>query len=182
MTGSARFREAMGRFASGVTVVTALDGAGLPIGCTISAFSSLSLTPPLVLFCVGRDRFSHDDLTGSARFAVNVLAESQADLALSFARFDPERFQRNAWRPGKHGVPLFTGCIAAVECDTLRAIDGGDHSIVLGEVTEVHLAEGEPLIYSRGAFGGFLGASAPGFVSAPAGAESPPEWLLSAPW
>jgi flavin reductase (DIM6/NTAB) family NADH-FMN oxidoreductase RutF len=170
-------RHAMGQFATGVTVITTVDDAGTPAGCTVSAFSSLSLDPPLVLVCIGNGRLMHGLLTSTPAFAVNVLSARQADLALRFARPPKDRFAGSANHPGRLGIPLLDGAIAHIQCTRYDVLPGGDHAIVIGEVQDIRINEGEPLLYAKGAF---LDVNAEAWDRAVA--DAPHEWLLSAPW
>ena len=170
-------RRAMGQFATGVTVITSVTGNAEPVGCTVSAFASLSLDPPLVLVCIGRDRRMHDPLTSGPGFTVNVLAHDQRDVAYAFARAGRDRFARLAVRPGRHGIPRIDGALAQIQCDLHGVLDGGDHAIVVGRVRQVELAPGEPLLYSQGAF-----LDVPDADWERVTATAPSEWLLSAPW
>jgi flavin reductase (DIM6/NTAB) family NADH-FMN oxidoreductase RutF len=170
-------RRAMGQFATGVTVITALDGDGNPAGCTVSAFCSLSLEPPLVLACIGRARGVFRPLTEGPGYAVNVLAHDQREIAYAFARPGPDRFAGLSVRAGRHGVPLIEGALAQIQCDRHSVLDGGDHAIVVGRVRDVVLANGEPLLYSQGAF-----LDVPDRDWERVTATAPHEWLLSAPW
>jgi flavin reductase (DIM6/NTAB) family NADH-FMN oxidoreductase RutF len=170
-------RRAMGQFATGVTVITALDPGGTPVGCTVNAFSSLSLDPPLVLVCIGRERSSHALLTDGPGYGVNILRHDQSELALRFARSGGDRFAGVETRPGRHGVPLLAGAIAQIECDLFDVLDGGDHSIVVGRVEDIRVSPGEPLLYSQGSF-----LDLPDGDWERAMATAPAEWLLSAPW
>jgi flavin reductase (DIM6/NTAB) family NADH-FMN oxidoreductase RutF len=172
----AAMREAMGRFVTGVTIITTLDTTGSPAGCTVSAFSSVSLDPPLVLVCIDTSRFMHGLLTGGPGFAVNVLSSLQADLALSFAR-PADKFARVAHHPGSFGIPLLDGAIAHVQCTRHAVHDGGDHAIVVGRVCDIRVAAGEPLLYSSGRF---LDIEPRAWDEALA--VAPHEWLRSAPW
>ncbi|WP_311731924.1 flavin reductase family protein [Roseospira marina] len=148
------FRKALGCFASGVTVVTAMDAAGSPVGLTVSAFSSVSLVPPLVLICLDR-RVSALDAFERGPFAVNILAEGQRELSNRFATRRDDRFAAVEHAPGHNGAPLIGGVVAAIECDTHEVIKGGDHSIILGAVTRVDVtSEDRPLLYFRGAYAG----------------------------
>lgn len=173
----AAMREAMGRFATGVTVVTTLDTTGAPAGCTVSAFSSVSLNPPLLLVCVDATRFMHSLLTVGSGFAVNILSADQADVALAFARPSADKFAAVAHHPGRGGVPLLDGAIAHVQCTRHAVFDGGDHAIVLGRVHDIRSSPGEPLLYSRGRF-----LDIERGVWDEAIAAAPHEWLWSAPW
>ncbi len=170
-------REAMGRFATGVTIITTLDTTGTPAGCTVSAFSSVSLDPPLVLVCIEASRFMHGLLTEGPGFAVNILSSLQAGLALSFARRSAGKFAGVAHHPGCFGVPLLDGAIAHVQCTRHAVYDGGDHAIVVGRVYDIRVAAGEPLLYSSGRF---LDIEPRAWDEALA--VAPHEWLQSAPW
>jgi 3-hydroxy-9,10-secoandrosta-1,3,5(10)-triene-9,17-dione monooxygenase reductase component len=146
-------REAVGRFASGVTIVTTRTHDGSPAGCTVSAFCSLSLSPPLILVCIGKDRRMHRPLTETGGFAVNVLGHDQAELAKRFAGPAADRFDGVVWTPGYLGVPVLGGTIASVQCRRWDVLNGGgDHAIVVGQIVDLATADGEPLLYSRGAF------------------------------
>jgi flavin reductase (DIM6/NTAB) family NADH-FMN oxidoreductase RutF len=170
-------RRAMGQFATGVTVITTVTGNAEPVGCTVSAFSSLSLDPPLVLVCIGRDRRMHGPLTSGPGFTVNVLAHHQREVASVFARAGQDRFADLTVRPGRHGIPRIDGALAQIQCDLHGVLDGGDHAIVVGRVRQVDVAPGEPLLYSQGAF-----LDVPDQDWQRAMATAPHEWLLSAPW
>jgi flavin reductase (DIM6/NTAB) family NADH-FMN oxidoreductase RutF len=170
-------RRTLGQFATGVTVITTVRPEGVLAGCTVSAFCSVSLDPPLVLVCIGKDRFLHDVLVNGPGYVVNVLRADQADLAKGFARQGGDRFAGVRHRPGRHGIPLLDGAIAQVECDRHAVLDGGDHAIVVGIVRALRPAEGEPLLYSGGAF---LDLPRKDWHEAQNRAEH--EWLLSAPW
>jgi flavin reductase (DIM6/NTAB) family NADH-FMN oxidoreductase RutF len=170
-------RSAMGQFATGVTVITTMTPSGAPAGCTVSAFCSVSLDPPLVLVCVGKGRLTHDALAHGPGYAVNILRADQTGLAKSFARQGDDRFAGVQYTAGRHGIPLLDGAIAQVECDLHAVLDGGDHAIVLGLVRDLNVTEGEPLLYSQGAF---LDLPRKNWDQAQNGADH--EWLLSAPW
>lgn len=170
-------RLAMSQFATGVTVVTTVAPTGDPAGCTVSAFSSLSLDPPLVLVCIGQERSIHAVLRDGPGFAVNILTVEQRAVAYSFAKGDHDRFAATASLDGRHGIPLIQDALAHIQCDLHALLDGGDHTIVVGRVRQVDLGEGEPLIYHHGNFLDF-----PTSDWERAAATAAPEWLLSAPW
>jgi flavin reductase (DIM6/NTAB) family NADH-FMN oxidoreductase RutF len=151
---SRSFRKALGCFASGVTVVTTLTPEGHePVGVTVSAFSSLSLEPPLVLFCLGSQNFHLESFRSFGHFGINVLAETQKDLSIRFAGKSPDKWQGVAWETWDSGVPLLAGCVANLECKLEAVQDGGDHQIVIGRVIRLKSSEGgSPLIYFRGAY------------------------------
>lgn len=148
------FRKTLGCFASGVTVVTTLTpGTREPVGVTVSAFSSLSLDPPLVLFCLGNSTSSIDAFRTFGHFAVNILSEHQKDLSIRFASRSGDKWQGVARSEGANGVPVLGGCLATLECDLHQAIDGGDHQIFIGKVVKLrHQEGGSPLVYFRGSY------------------------------
>ncbi len=148
------FRDVMGRFPTGVTVVTTRNAEGDPVGLTVNSFTSVSLEPPLVLVCIDRGASVHDALTGAAGFAVSVLAADQAEMARRFAqrpshrRFDDVELDET---PG--GYPVLPGAVAWLECAVHQTVPAGDHTILLGRVEA--MAEGAaagPLLFERGSF------------------------------
>lgn len=154
------FRQALGRFPTGVTVVTGRRSDGLPTGVTVSAFSSVSLDPPLVLICLDRSTAFLEAYGEARHFAVHVLKDDQEGLALAFATSREEKFADLAVAEGEGGCPLIAGCLAWIEClgETVHA--GGDHVIIVGRVLRVGWAEkGRPLLHFRGTFVPFGGGS-----------------------
>jgi 4-nitrophenol 2-monooxygenase / 4-nitrocatechol 4-monooxygenase, reductase component len=149
---SEEFRSALGRFPSGVTIVTSKGDDGENRGITVSAFSSLSLEPPLVLICIDKRASLHDHLKEGRHFAVNVLAEDQEDLSRRFASKDAKRFNEVGWREGVTGAPLLADVLAAIECRVLHSYPGGDHTIFVGEVLTTTVDEKKPLAYFRGGY------------------------------
>ncbi|MBB4284952.1 flavin reductase family protein [Roseospira goensis] len=148
------FRKTMGCFASGVTVVTARTGQGRPVGLTVNAFSSLSLAPPLVLVCLDH-RVAHLEAFRAGPFVVNMLTEAQRDLSQRFAEKREDRFDGVDYVDGRNGVPVLSGGLAWVECETQEVVTGGDHDIIIGAVTHVaHQAAARPLVYFRGDYAG----------------------------
>jgi flavin reductase (DIM6/NTAB) family NADH-FMN oxidoreductase RutF len=146
------FRAALGHFASGVTVVTSHDAGGRPHGITVSAFSSVSLTPPLVAVCIDRTCTSHEAIAQSGRFVVNILADDQEVLSRHFSSRLADKFDGIAFAPGAEGIPVLAGTLANLECRTRSTFDGGDHTIFIGEVEHTHIAGGAPLLYYRGGY------------------------------
>lgn len=146
------FRSALGRFASGVTVVTTKTKDDKPMGITVSAFSSVSLEPPLILVCIDRRASVHDILEEGHHFAVNVLAEDQEIISRRFASKDPDRFSATGYTEGVIGSPVLADTIASIECRVAYAYPGGDHTIVVGEVEKINLGDGKPLAYFRGGY------------------------------
>jgi flavin reductase (DIM6/NTAB) family NADH-FMN oxidoreductase RutF len=149
------FRDALGRFATGVTVVTTTTPEG-PVGITANSFASVSLDPPIVLWSVARQSSRFAAFAGCEHFAVHVLGAEQLDLGRRFARsgdaFDGLEFERNG-----EGIPLLGGCLSRFECTRIAAHDGGDHLIVVARVTAAALRDGEPLLFAGGGYGRFDG-------------------------
>jgi 3-hydroxy-9,10-secoandrosta-1,3,5(10)-triene-9,17-dione monooxygenase reductase component len=148
------FRRALGRFPSGVTVVTVRDGDGRDCGMTVSAFSSLSLVPPLVLVCIGDDATIAGAVAAAGHFAVSVLSEEQEAIARRFADPGTDRFSGMKVSRGVTGLALIEGAVAQLECAIVARHRGGDHTIVTGELLSATAADdGRPLVYQRGEYG-----------------------------
>jgi flavin reductase (DIM6/NTAB) family NADH-FMN oxidoreductase RutF len=147
----AHFKEAMSRFASGVTVVTT-EHEGVLFGMTVASFASLSLHPPLVLVCVAKAAKSHEAIRATGKFGVSILAASQADLSGRFASKAEDKFAGVGYHLGENGVPLIDGAICTLECRVHEQFVSGDHSIFTGEVLEAEVTEGAPLAYYRSAY------------------------------
>ncbi|WP_427026466.1 flavin reductase family protein (plasmid) [Aureimonas ureilytica] len=146
-------RSALGAFTTGVTVVTARAEAG-PIGMTVNSFASVSLDPPLVLWSPAKSSGRHGVFTGAAYFAVHVLGLEEDGLSARFTR-GGLGFEGLDWQANAEGVPVIAGTLARFECATASLHDAGDHTIVLGRVLRAAHREGDPLCFSRGAFGRF---------------------------
>jgi flavin reductase (DIM6/NTAB) family NADH-FMN oxidoreductase RutF len=150
-----RFREALGAFATGVTVVTAPGPAGGAVGLTVTALASVSLVPPLILVCLDNDTADLERYSQGDAFAVNFLAEDQTSVSELFASQDPDKFAKVAHRITGAGCILLSGCIASLECRRIATFDGGDHRIVVGRVEDLHTRDGAPpLLRFRGRYAG----------------------------
>jgi flavin reductase (DIM6/NTAB) family NADH-FMN oxidoreductase RutF len=147
----AQFKLAMAHFASGVTVVTT-EYDGKPFGMTVAAFSSLSLHPPLVLVCIEKTVKTHDAIAGAGTFGVSILNSRQADISNRFASRADDKFAGTEIVRGELGVPLIAGAITRLECRVSETLEGGDHTIFVGEVVEANTEEGEPLVYFRSGY------------------------------
>lgn len=148
------FKAFMSNFASGVTVVTTVDQDGNPWGLTVSAFSSLSLDPPLCLVCVDHRAGSLETFRTSRRFAVNILSDKQEDISNRFASRSEDKFVDTNWQPGPVlECPVFADVLAWTECEVTEIIPGGDHDIFVGQLVKVEAGEGQPLLYFNGAYG-----------------------------
>ena len=147
-----QFRQACGRFATGVTVTTVLGNDGSPYGITVSSFTSVSMTPPLVLVCVDHRSHLIEHFEDGCSFGINVLCEHQQDMSQRFSRNGPDRFESVSWYPGSTGVPLLPGVLATFECRLVDRKVAGDHLILIGEVIQAAYNEGYPLAYFRSSY------------------------------
>ena len=149
------FRKALGCFATGVTVVTTLNEQNAPVGVTVNAFTSVSLDPPLVAFCLGRNSALFDVFLQAEHFVINILAADQQGVSNHFA----SRQYQTDWSEIKQaatacGVPALAGAVAHIECRRENVLDGGDHAILLGRVGGLYVSDEEkPLLYFRGRYG-----------------------------
>ena len=147
------FRSALSMFATGVTIVTALDAHGRPVGLTANSFNSVSIAPPLVLWSLSRQAGSMPAFAHGSHYAVHILAASQHALAERFASKAVDRFEGIAWTAGAGGVPLLQGAAAVFECFNRSRYDEGDHVIFVGEVEACrHNAGAQPLIFHGGRY------------------------------
>lgn len=152
-----RFRAALSRFASGITVLTMRDPAGNDLGMTATAFSSLSLDPPLILVCIDAAASMAAPLTQGRAFAVHVLREDQEHLSRRFAATTGDRFAGITVERSASGTPLLADTLMRLECEVVARHPGGDHQIVVGRPDRVTVAPiGEPLLYFRGRYGRML--------------------------
>ena len=149
------FRDALGCFATGVTIVTCKTEDG-PLAIAANSFSSLSLDPPLVLWSPAKSSRRFPPFKAAAHYAIHVLTADQAALCQLFAR-DGTAFADISWSAGAHGVPLIDGCLARFECTQNAIHDGGDHVIIVGEVTRAETTHAAPLVFSTGSDGRFTG-------------------------
>ncbi len=150
----ADFRQLLGRFATGVTVLTTRDHSGNPVGMTASSLASVSLSPPLVSVCVDVSADMHRALSSSGDFVINILAADQVELSHRFARVSAEaRFQNVPWRETPDGLIVLEQVLAHIECDRYADFPLGDHTLFVGRVTGGAAGDGEPLLYFRGGYG-----------------------------
>lgn len=150
---SREYRDALGCFATGVTVITGVSPDGEIIGLTASSFSSVSLDPPLVLFSIHLESLSLKTFLASQHFAVNVLREGQESLSQQFATHKGERWKNVDFITWESGCPILIDALASFECKIRHSYHGGDHVILVGEVMRIWAAEeGDPLLYLRGRY------------------------------
>lgn len=150
------FRNALGAFATGVTVITATLPDSKPVGLTCNSFASVSLNPPLVLWSLASYSPSMGVFQNASHFAVNVLGVGQRNLARQFAVSAADKFAGVKWREGLGGAPLLPGTVASFECRVADRYYGGDHVIFLGAVETYAYNRSEPLLFARGGFGHFV--------------------------
>jgi 3-hydroxy-9,10-secoandrosta-1,3,5(10)-triene-9,17-dione monooxygenase reductase component len=151
----AHFRTTLGHFATGITIVTGIDG-GEPVGLTCQSFTSVSLDPPLIAFAPGKNSSSWPRIRGSGAFCVNVLTEEQEDICRVFATSGADKFRGVGWRPAETGSPVIDDSLAWLDCRIVEEHDAGDHVIVVGRVLELDSRrKGRPLLFYRGGYGRF---------------------------
>jgi flavin reductase (DIM6/NTAB) family NADH-FMN oxidoreductase RutF len=146
----AHFRRACGQFPTGVCIATTFDGA--PHGLTVNSFTSVSLEPPVVLFCIDHGAQVREVFRRQTHFAINILSQQQQEISTAFAYRRDDRFEGVAWRPGVSSVPVIEGSVATIECRLVDVVPVGDHDIFLGEAVAVSVEDGEPLVYARGGY------------------------------
>lgn len=149
---SKRFRQALGAFPTGVTIVTTVDAAGYDVGVTANSFNSVSLDPPMVLWSLSRTSSNFDTFMAAHHFAVHVLSSDQNNVATRFAQKGVNRFDGLTPQRGTSGIALLEDCVARFECRMAHQYQGGDHVIFVGEVLNFEHCEREPLVFKRGRF------------------------------
>jgi flavin reductase (DIM6/NTAB) family NADH-FMN oxidoreductase RutF/DNA-binding MarR family transcriptional regulator len=145
-------RNCFGKFATGITVITAIAPDGTKLGLTVNSFSSLSIDPPMILWSLDKQSKSMDALCAAPHFAVNVLASGQMDLSNIFARTSDEKFDGIELEQSELGLPLLAGTVAHFECRNINQIDGGDHVIFIGYVENFDMGSKKPLLYTNGEY------------------------------
>lgn len=150
---SKQLRNTVGCFATGVTVITARDEEGQPVGLTANSFTSVSLEPPLLLFSLGKSAGSFSAFGPQAPFAVHILGADQESLSSRFATPAPDKFAGLPTERWQTGVPILPGCLAVLECETHARHDAGDHVIVVGRVLQLAATgRGDPLLFFGGRY------------------------------
>jgi 3-hydroxy-9,10-secoandrosta-1,3,5(10)-triene-9,17-dione monooxygenase reductase component len=151
---SAAYRQVLGHFPTGVTVVTAVNGAGEPAGLAVGSFSSVSLDPPLVAFFPGKSSSSWPRIEAAGSFCVNILAEDQEGVCRRFASKDDDKFVGLGWSAAATGSPVLDGVLAWIDCDIESVTEAGDHYCVIGRVRDLRVEhDGGPLVFFRGGYG-----------------------------
>jgi len=146
------FRAVLGRFATGVTIVTAVGPRKRDVGITVTAFSSVSLEPPLVSICIDHSASVYNAMSKATSFVVNILSEGQEAIARRFSEPGPNRFDGIGFDRGQNGAVILMEVLGYVECSVVARHEAGDHDIIIGEVEVAMAEEGKPLLYYRGGY------------------------------
>lgn len=149
-----QFRQLLGRFATGVTVLTSRTKSGEPIGMTASSVASVSLDPPLVLVSVDKANDMHAALERETHFILNILSADQEALSRRFAADEPDRFRGVSYRENERGIAVLDGVVAHLECEKRTSVPGGDHTVFFGTVVGGDVTDRRPLLYYRGGYTG----------------------------
>jgi len=149
------FRDGLGCFVTGITIVTTVDEAGEHVGITVNSFNSVSLDPPMVLFSLDRSALSLSAFSAAGRFAINVLSNSQEPLSNRFAQRSADKWSDTSYRTGETGCRLIDGAMAQFQCETYAQYDGGDHVIFVGRVVAMAIdTDANPLVFYKGGYNG----------------------------
>ncbi|SDH99348.1 NADH-FMN oxidoreductase RutF, flavin reductase (DIM6/NTAB) family [Alteribacillus persepolensis] len=150
----ALFKEALGNYPTGVTIVTTQDENGTPVGLTVNSFASVSLDPLMILWSIDHGVSSLDIFKKADKFAVHVLAGDQQELCKTFASKDTDRFGSCEWKVSEHNLPVIADAFAVLECETFQQVEAGDHTILIGNVLDIDVDSGkDPMLYHRRKFG-----------------------------
>ena len=148
------FKEAMGNYPTGVTIVTTTDKENNPVGLTVNSFASVSLDPLLVLWSIDHGVSSLDDFKRADGFAVHILAGNQQELVKLFSSKGADRFSIATWELSDLKLPILSDAFAVLQCKTFKQVEAGDHTILIGEVKDIQISrEKEPMLYHRRQFG-----------------------------
>ncbi|WP_200759742.1 flavin reductase family protein [Effusibacillus dendaii] len=143
------FKEIMGSYPTGVTIVTTTDSEGNPLGLTVNSFTSVSINPLLVLWCIDKRASSFEAFQQCSGFAIHTLASDQKELCWAFAGKEPDRFSKAEWSLSERNLPIIQGSYGVMECTVVQRIDAGDHTLLIGEVVELKKTDKEPMLYFR---------------------------------
>ncbi len=164
-----RFKDALSRFATGVTVVAGIE-AGKPVGFTCQSFMSVSMDPPYVAVAPARTSTTWPRIAAAGAFCVNVLSDTQEELSRSFAKSGGDKFAGVGWEPTpRTGSPVLRGCLAWIDCRVELVHDAGDHELILGRVHDLGVSDGTPLLFYRSGFAALADDLAAGGAAAHGG-------------
>lgn len=153
MDNISKFKEVMGNYPTGVTVVTTVDNNEVPLGLTVNSFASVSIDPLLILWSIDKGVNSYEAFVNTDKFAVNVLASNQSDICALFAMKGTDRFGSCEWNLSEHKLPILSGTAGVLQCKVFKTVDAGDHTILIGEVVDIQSNQKEPLLYHKRKFG-----------------------------
>ncbi len=143
------YKEMMGSYPTGVTIVTSVDSQGNPIGLTVNSFASVSLDPLLVLWCIDQKASTYHSFASCDKFAVHILAADQKEACWSFAGKEPDRFSKVTWSFSEHHLPIISDSFGTMQCQCVNRIKAGDHTILIGEVISLSKNDKDPMLYFR---------------------------------
>ncbi len=152
MISKQEFRKICGCFATGICVVTGALNNGRSVGITVNSFSSVSLDPPLVLFCLDKKNLNFDAFSMNKHFAINILSEDQEEISNNFATTSNDKFKDIEYNISINNTPILKDCLGVIECLMHAVHDGGDHQIIIGKVTNISCSDNNPLIYYKGEY------------------------------
>jgi 3-hydroxy-9,10-secoandrosta-1,3,5(10)-triene-9,17-dione monooxygenase reductase component len=152
------FRHVLGHFASGVVIVTGLEDEAEPVGLTCQSFFSVSIEPPLIAIAIAKTSVSWPRIARGGAFCINVLGREQESLCRAFAVSGGPKFDGAGWHPSPAGLPRIDGAIAWIDCRIDKAVDAGDHEIIIGAIEHVTAGVGLPLLFFRGQFDQLAGS------------------------
>ena len=144
-----KFKEALGNYPTGVTVVTMMTDDGIPLGLTVNSFASVSIDPLLILWSIDKRVSTYEQFVNSKKFAVHILASNQSELCYLFAARDVDRFSNCEWETSQHQLPILKNVAAILQCETFKTIEAGDHMILIGRVLEIDGENLAPLLYHK---------------------------------
>ncbi|MFF2553048.1 3-hydroxy-9,10-secoandrosta-1,3,5(10)-triene-9,17-dione monooxygenase reductase subunit [Nocardia sp. NPDC058058] len=149
-----QFRNVLGQFCTGITVITTFDGDSAPIGFACQSFAALSLDPPLIVFCPTKASKSWAAIEANGKFCVNILAEEQQSVCARFGSREPDKFAGVPWSTSALELPVLDDALATIQCTVDQVVDGGDHYIVIGRVQALSEStdSGRPLLFYRGQY------------------------------
>lgn len=147
------FREVLGNYPTGVTIVTTINKEGEPVGLTVNSFASVSLDPLLILWSIDHRSSSLEAFTKGNKFAVHILAADQVDTCKAFASSKGEKFKSCAWHISEYGLPIIEGAFSVLQCGVHQMVEAGDHTILIGEVNDITVENRNPMLYHRRNFG-----------------------------
>lgn len=148
------FKDIMGNYPTGVTIITTTAGSGVPVGLTVNSFASVSLDPLMLLWSIDHRVSSLKEFTEGGKFAVHVLAENQTEICKTFASSHEDRFSVCEWTQSDNGLPIIEGAFGVFECELFKAVEAGDHTILIGNVVDLKVdITKDPMLYHRRVFG-----------------------------